>query len=82
MREDAAPAAESVHKPRILAILPAAPVCHEEPEAPISPKQTSEIARSQFARIRTWVRYGVTVHQVAEVYGVAVGEIERILRKA
>jgi len=82
MREGAAPAAESVHKPRILAILPAAPVCHEEPEAPISPKQTSEIARSQFARIRTWVRYGVTVHQVAEVYGVAVGEIERILRKA
>ena len=84
MREGAAPAAESVHKPRILAILPAAPVCHEEPEAPISPKQrmTSEIARSQFARIRTWVRYGMTVHQVAEVYGVAVGEIERILRKA
>jgi hypothetical protein len=84
MREGAAPAAESVRKPRILAILPAAPVCHEEPEAPISPKQqmTSEIARSQFARIRTWVRYGMTAHQVAEVYGVAVGEIERILRKA
>jgi hypothetical protein len=33
-------------------------------------------------RIRTWVRYGMTARQVAEVYGVAVGEIERIVRKA
>jgi hypothetical protein len=38
-----------VRKPRVLAILPTAPVCHEELEAPISPKQqmTSEIARSR-----------------------------------
>jgi hypothetical protein len=28
------------------------------------------------------VKYGMTVAQVAEVYGVAVSEIERILRKA
>jgi hypothetical protein len=27
------------------------------------------------------VKYGMTVAQVAEVYGAAVGEIERILRK-
>jgi hypothetical protein len=27
-------------------------------------------------------RYGMTVAQVALVYGVAVGEIERILRRA
>jgi len=41
-----------------------------------------EIPASQFARIRTWVKYGMTVFQVAQVYGVTVEEIERILRKA
>jgi transposase len=33
-------------------------------------------------RIRTWVNYGMTVPQVAEIYGVAIGVIERILRRA
>jgi hypothetical protein len=33
-------------------------------------------------RIRTLVKYGMTVAQVAKVYGAGVGEIERILRKA
>ena len=34
------------------------------------------------ARIRTLVKYGMTVAQVAELYGAAVGEIERISRTA
>ena len=41
-----------------------------------------EIPASEFARIRTWAKYGMTVAQVADFYGVAVGEIERILHKA
>jgi len=67
----------------VLTIAPVAPV-HAEREAPVSPKQqmTPGIPRSQFARIRAWAKYGMTVGQVAEVCGVAVGEIERILRKA
>ena len=40
-----------------------------------------KIPRSQFARIRTWVKYGMTAAQVAQVYGVAVADIEHILRK-
>ena len=36
----------------------------------------------QFARIRTLVKYGMTVPQVAQVYRVAVEEIERILQSA
>jgi hypothetical protein len=70
-----------VRKPRVLAILPTAPFHYEELGVPISSKQkkTPKIARSQFARIRTWARYGMTARQVAEVYGVTVGEIERIL---
>ena len=41
-----------------------------------------EIPVSQLARIRTWVKYGMTVSQVAQLYQVTVEEIERILRKA
>jgi hypothetical protein len=66
----------------VLPVSPTTPVHHEEAEGPRSPKQqlTPKIARSQFARIRTLVRYGMSAPQVAEMYGVAVGEIERILR--
>jgi hypothetical protein len=31
--------------------------------------------------IRVWAEYGMTAAQVAAVYGVAVGVIERILRQ-
>jgi hypothetical protein len=74
----------SARKPRVLTIASPAPVHHEERAAPVSAKQqmTPEIPRSQFDRIRTWVKYGMTAPQVAEVYRVAVGEVERILRKA
>ena len=70
---------EPARKPRVLPMVPAAPA-HDEELEPSSPKQTPKIARPQFARIRTLVRYGMTVRQVAEIYGVPLGEIERILR--
>ncbi len=75
---------QSARKPRVLGVSAVAPVGYEEVEAPNGSEQQtmSEIPGSQFARIRALVRYGMTVPQVAEVYGVAVGEIARILRKA
>jgi hypothetical protein len=82
---DPAPSAERpARKPRVLAILSPAPVRNEEVAAPVDPepRTTRQIPRSHHARIRTWVKYGLTVPQVAEVYGVAVGVIERILRQA
>ena len=78
------PAADSsARKPRVLTIAPPAPV-HAEREVPVSPKRqmTPKIPRSQFDRVRTWVKYGMTARQVAEVDGVAVEEVERIIRKA
>jgi hypothetical protein len=74
---------DSARRPRVLPILPK-PVDDEEFDRPRSPKpqMTPKIAGVQFARIRTLVRYGMTARQVAEVYGVAVDEIERILRIA
>jgi hypothetical protein len=41
-----------------------------------------EIPRSQFARIRALVKYGMTVSQVAELYKVAAGDIKHVLREA
>ena len=82
---DPAPSAEQpARKPRVLAILSPAPVRNEEVAPPVdpAPRTTREVPRSHHARIRTWVQYGLTIPQVAEVYGVAVGVIERILRQA
>jgi hypothetical protein len=33
-------------------------------------------------RVRTLAKYGMTVSQLAEVYGAAVDDIDRVLRKA
>jgi hypothetical protein len=75
---------QSARKPRILRALGTAPVRYEKGRAPVSyeERMTPEIPSSQFARIRAWARYGMTAAQVAAVYGVAVGMIERILRQA
>jgi hypothetical protein len=82
---DSGPSEERpARKPRILPVSSPAPVRNEEVAAPVDlePPTTRQIPRSHHARIRTWVNYGMTVPQVAEVYGVAVGVIERILREA
>jgi hypothetical protein len=75
---------QSARKPRVLGIIPPpALVRHDQPPGLVSPAPPRvEIPRSQFPGIRTWIKYGMTVAQVAEVYGVSAGEIERILRKA
>jgi hypothetical protein len=79
--QNPSPVERLLRKPRILTISPAVPLRQETVEGPVCLKKT-EIPGSQFDRIRTWVKYGMTVPQVAQVYGVAVEKIERILRKA
>jgi hypothetical protein len=82
-RETPASRDERVRRPRVLAISQTLPGPSQAgDEGPVRPKQqiSPQIPRSQFARIRAWRRYGLTAQQVAEVYGVAVEEIERILR--
>ena len=77
------PGEPSPRKPRILAISPAVPIRGAAVEAPVSLEPPApKIPASRFARIRTWVTYGMTASDVAQVYGVAVEEIERILQKA
>ena len=81
---DSPPADQSARKPRVLATSPPAPIRHEEVETPGSSQQQTarEIPRSHFARIRTLVKYGMRPPQVAELYGVAIGAIQSILRRA
>jgi hypothetical protein len=72
----------SARKPRILTSSSTVPARHAAVEAPANPEPPapSEIPASQLAQIRVWVKYGMTIPQVAQIYGVAVGEIERILK--
>ena len=81
VEKGSAPLEARTRKPRVLPVLAKAPTRHVEPELPRNSSQAGpRIASSQFSRIRTWVSYGMTARQVAEVLGVEVGEIERILR--
>jgi len=78
-------------QPRILAIPPAVPMGTAKVEPAAEPKQirrtaaigreTRQIPASQFGRVRTLTKYGMTQAQVAELYGVAVDEIERIISR-
>ena len=78
-------------QPRIFAIPPAVPMSAAKVEPAAEPKQirrkattkreTREIPFSQFGRVRTLTSYGMTRAQVAELYGVTVDEIDRILRR-
>jgi hypothetical protein len=81
---EAAPASEAVRKPRVLPAASAVPAVHDEPEAPTSSALPKEplIPAMHVDRIRSWMKYGMTTAQVAEMYGVAAGEVERILRLA
>jgi hypothetical protein len=77
---EAGSAGEAVRKPRVLTIDAAVPVPRDEPAAPTraQPPGESVIPAAHIVRIRAWLKYGMTVAQVAEMYGVAAGEIERI----
>ncbi len=67
-------------KPRILSVVP------REPSKPAlvqhkTRRRSKRVPASQLTRLRSWVKYGMTAHQAADVYGVSVSEIERILQK-
>ena len=88
-----APSAEHQprRQPRIFAIRPVAPMNTAKVEPAAEPKQirraaamgreTRQIPASQFGRVRALTRYGMTRAQVAELHGVIVDEIEKIIRR-
>ena len=58
-------------------VLPAEPKPIKQ--RPAAKRRLLHIPPSQFGRVRALANYGMTQAQVAEVYGVEVGEIERIV---
>jgi hypothetical protein len=57
------------------------PVAAEPVRRKVVPKQsTRTVPPSQIGRVRALATYGMTPLQVAELYGVSVGEIDRILK--
>jgi hypothetical protein len=78
-------------QPRIFAIPPAVPMGTAKVEPAAEPKRTRrkavirreirELPASQFGRVRALTKYGMTQAQVAELYGVTVDEIERIISR-
>ena len=78
------PPDQSARKPRILRALSPPAVRYEQHKLPINSEKrmTPKIPKSHFARIRGWVKYGMTAVQVAGIYGVGVDVIERILNHA
>jgi hypothetical protein len=82
-RETPASSDDQVRRPRVLPISRTSPEpsqARDEGQVNLKRQTASKIPKSHFARIRVWRRYGMTDQQVAEMYGVAVDEIERILR--
>ena len=75
-------------QPRILTIAPrlpaiaeaeAAPKPKPAPREPAAQRRRGAVPPSQIGRVRTLATYGMTTAQVAELYGVTLDEIERIL---
>jgi hypothetical protein len=66
---------QTARKPRILSAV-------RVPPTRVESRRRDPIPASHLASIRTWLKYGMTVLQVAEIYGVTIGDIESILQKA
>ena len=71
-------------KPRVLQIIAGPAKSDEDVSAAVTPEPQAmpKIPRSQFSRIRSLVKYGMTVRQVAEHYGADIDEITRIIRSS
>jgi hypothetical protein len=92
-RRDAEPAAPAI-RPATAQPAPTPPRPPQPPSVDREPRREPATASSgratakpeippvHLTRIRTWLKYGMTIGEVANVYGVEIGEIERILRKA
>ena len=67
-------------KPRVLPILSRAPIRQQTVDAPATPQPVTapNIPAKERARLRTLLKYGMTISQVADVYRVPVETIERI----
>jgi hypothetical protein len=80
----APPQNDAAPRPRALSALPLPPSPNAVAETPVEPQHepSSPIPASDYARIRAWVANGLTLRQVADMYGVPIEDVRRILRNA
>jgi hypothetical protein len=64
--------------PAVDALPPVEAAASPAPRAPAAP---ASIPPPHVARIRAWLKYGMTIAQVAEAYRVPITEIKRLLGK-
>jgi hypothetical protein len=67
------------HEPRILPASPDAAVLEETPVSAVLENTRPAILDQEIAKIRTWIKYGMTVAEVAHVYGIATSDVKRAL---
>lgn len=67
------------HKPRILAALPEGAAFKQAPAGASPGKIKPLVLELEIPKIRTWIRYGMTLAQVAHVYGISAAEVKRAL---
>jgi hypothetical protein len=79
-------AQQNMRKPRILsAVREQQPTDLEVTKPSVQHKirkPRKRVPAPHLARVTTWLKYGMTIAQAADVCGVSVSEIERILQKA
>ena len=80
-------AQQDPRKPRILSAVRimqrVIPSAHVETTKPHDvPRPRKRVPAAHLPRIQIWLKYGMTVRQAADVYGVSASEIERVLQKA
>jgi hypothetical protein len=73
---------QTIRKPRILSAVPAKLVPASTSPKVVSSSNRARTPTTHFARIRALLKYGMNISQVAELYGVPIGEIESMLKKA
>jgi hypothetical protein len=84
---DSMGSAQPGRKPRILRAVPeespSIQAAHGKPtKTPLIEYESARPGKravSHLSLVRTWLEYGMTIHQAAEVCGVSVSEIERIV---
>jgi hypothetical protein len=73
---------QALRRPRILPIALAPPMSGVNAEPAVAKQRLPRLLPSQFGRVRTLTRYGMTPAQVAELYGVLIDEVEQIIGRS
>lgn len=86
----AAPSEQVIREPRVLSVLKSG-TAFEQKANPITVEKEAKLSLedakpsptvvSNVEKIRTWLKYGMTLPQVSEVCGIEINEIKRLLEK-